>query len=72
MLRKQTLEHKLDPADIRAVLEAGVSPAQIEDALAVSFVFNVMDRLADTFAFEVPPDPSFEIGARFLLARGYR
>lgn len=72
MLGRQTRAHGLDPADIRAVLAAGASRAQIEDALAVSFVFNVMDRLADSFAFDIPSDPSFEIGARFLLARGYR
>ena len=35
-------------------------------------VFNVIDRLADTFEFHVGPDAAFEAGARHLLTRGYR
>ena len=48
------------------------SLAQIDDALAVCFAFNVMNRLADTFKFSVPGVKAFEAGAKFLLARGYR
>jgi hypothetical protein len=40
MLRKLTTEHSIDANDIRAVIAAGVSREQIEDALAVCFVFN--------------------------------
>ena len=72
MLDKLTREHAIQPDDMHAVLAAGVSRAQIEDALAVCFAFNVMNRLADTFEFFVPEDKAFEAGAKFLLARGYR
>ena len=72
MLRKLTREHAVDADDMRAVLAAGVSREQIEDALAVCFSFNAIDRLADAFAFYVPGPKAFEAGARFLLARGYR
>jgi len=72
LLRKLTREHALDADDIRAVLAAGVSRAQIRDALAVCFAFNTMDRLADTFEFFVPGQAAFEAGAKFLLKRGYR
>jgi hypothetical protein len=72
MLRKLTREHTIDADDIRAVLAAGVSREQIEDALAVCFTFNTIDRLADTFEFSVPGSKAFEAGAKFLLARGYR
>jgi AhpD family alkylhydroperoxidase len=72
MLRKLTREHGVDLDDMRAVLAAGVSREQIEDALAVSFVFNTVDRLSRAFGFVVAGPKAFEAGARFLLARGYR
>jgi alkylhydroperoxidase family enzyme len=72
LLDKLTREHAVDADDMRAVLAAGVSRAQIEDALAVCFTFNVINRLANTFAFSVPGAKAFEAGAKFLLARGYR
>jgi hypothetical protein len=57
---------------IRAVLAAGASRRQIEDALAVCFSFNVIGRLADAFGFFVRGPKAFEAGAKYLLARGYR
>jgi alkylhydroperoxidase family enzyme len=72
MLRKLTLEHTVDAEDMRAALNAGVSRAQIEDALAVCFSFNTISRLADAFRFFVPGPKAFEAGAKYLLARGYR
>lgn len=72
MLHKLTREHALDVDDMRAVLAAGASRQQIEDALAVGFSFNVIGRLADAFAFVVPEPKAFEAGAKYLLARGYR
>ena len=72
MLRKLTLKHTVDAEDMRAVLAAGVSREQIEDALAVVFVFSTINRLADAFEFSVPEPKVFEAGAKFLLARGYR
>jgi uncharacterized peroxidase-related enzyme len=72
MLRKLTREHSVDADDMRAVLAAGVSREQIEDALAVSFTFNTVDRLSRTFGFFVSSSRAFEAGAKFLLARGYR
>jgi uncharacterized peroxidase-related enzyme len=72
MLRKLTREHTIDSDDIRGVLAAGVSREQVEDALAVAFAFNVMNRLADAFGFSIPGPKAFEAGAKFLLAHGYR
>jgi uncharacterized peroxidase-related enzyme len=72
MLRKLTREHRVDADDMRAVLAAGASREQIEDALAVCFSFNVIGRLADAFEFHVPGPAAFESGAKYLLARGYR
>jgi AhpD family alkylhydroperoxidase len=71
MLGRLTSQGTLGVQDIRAVLSAGVSPQQIEDALAVNFAFNTTDRLANAFAFEVLDREGFEAGAKYLLKRGY-
>jgi len=72
MLGKLTRERTVGADDMRAVLAAGVSPQQIEDALSVALAFNTMNRLADAFGFSVPGPRAFEAGAKFLLAYGYR
>ncbi len=74
LLRKVTREHEaVTPDDIRTLYAAGVTKQQIEHALAVAFCFNVIDRLADTFEFAVPPDEAFAFGAKMLLSRrGYK
>ena len=72
LLGKLTREETVDADDMRAVLAAGASRQQIEDALAVGFAFHTMTRLADAFAFSVPGSAAFAAGAKYLLARGYR
>jgi uncharacterized peroxidase-related enzyme len=72
MLCKLTREHTVNADDMRAVLAAGASRDQIEDALAVCFSFNTIGRLADAFGFFLPGPKAFEAGAKYLLARGYR
>lgn len=72
MLGKLTAEGTLGPDDMREVLSAGVSPEQVEDALAVCVAFNITDRLADAFGFEVLSPEGFASGAKILLKRGYR
>ena len=72
-LRKVTLDHeRVGTADVRALLEAGVTREEVEDALDVAFAFNVITRLADTFEFEVGSQASFDASAKMLLSRGYR
>jgi len=72
MLRKLTKEHAVTADDMRALLAAGVTKQQIEDALAVCFCFNVIDRCADTFEFYVPGPEGFAASAKQLLGRGYK
>lgn len=72
LLGKLMREQTVNADDVAAVLAAGASRPQIEDALAVSFSFNVIARLADVFGFAVPGPEAFEAGAKYLLARGYR
>lgn len=72
LLRKVTRDHAtVTAADIAPLIAAGVTRAQIEDALEVAFAFNVVTRLADTFGFEIGPESAFEASARQLLKRGY-
>jgi hypothetical protein len=71
-LGKLTREQAVGADDMRAVLAAGASARQIEEALAVAFAFNTINRLADAFAFAMPGPEALEAGAKFLLARGYR
>ncbi len=71
MLRKLTRDHVVTADELRAVLAAGVSREQIEDALAVCFTFNVVDRISRTFGWVVASAEAFEAGSKFLLRRGY-
>jgi uncharacterized peroxidase-related enzyme len=72
MLGKLTREGRVGAEDMRGVLAAGVSPQQVRDALAVCAAFNITDRLADAFGFELLSPEGFEAGAKYLLKRGYR
>jgi uncharacterized peroxidase-related enzyme len=72
MLGKLTAEGELSPGAMRAVLAAGVSAEQVQDALAVCAAFNTTGRLADAFGFEVLTPEGFAAGAKYLLKRGYR
>ena len=71
-LRTMTLSpDSLGPADARAVLEAGVSRAAMEDAIHVAMMFNVINRVADGLGFHVPDEEAFEASAKMLLRFGY-
>ena len=71
-LEKLTLEpDALGPADGDAVRAAGVSDDALLDAIAVAALFNVIDRVADALAFDVPPPEAFAARADRMLATGY-
>jgi uncharacterized peroxidase-related enzyme len=72
MLGKLTRDGHLGAHDVRAVLDTGVSRSQVKDALAVCYAFNVTNRLANAFGFEMLSSEGFEAGAKYLLRRGYR
>ncbi|SHN43219.1 carboxymuconolactone decarboxylase family protein [Cryptosporangium aurantiacum] len=72
MLGTLTAEGTVTAEQMRTVLAAGVSPQQVEDALAVCAAFDTTSRLADAFGFELLSDEGFEAGAKYLLKRGYR
>jgi AhpD family alkylhydroperoxidase len=72
MLGRLTADGTLSPEDVREVLATGVSPRQIEDALAVCAAFDTTGRLADAFGFAMLSPEGFDAGAKYLLKRGYR
>ena len=72
LLGRLVADGTVSAADMREVLAAGVTPRQIEDALAICAAFNTTNRLADAFGFEVLSPEGFDSGARYLLKRGYR
>jgi uncharacterized peroxidase-related enzyme len=72
MLGKLTRDNAVTAEDIHELRSANVSPDQIRDALAVCFAFNVTDRLANAFGFEVLSTAGFKAGAKYLLRLGYR
>jgi hypothetical protein len=57
--------------DAERVLAAGVSPAALENAIAVCALFSMIVRMADSLAFEVPPYESFLARADAMLSSGY-
>jgi alkylhydroperoxidase family enzyme len=66
----------LRPDDLRSdhvtrLLETGVSEAGVVDALYVGFLFNLIDRVADSLGFEVVSRERFDKGADRLLTHGY-
>ncbi|HVX80302.1 MAG: carboxymuconolactone decarboxylase family protein [Devosia sp.] len=72
-LEKMTKTPKsLGPADARAVLDAGVSRAAFEDAIAVATLFAIITRYANALAFAIPTEAEFDKAATMLLKRGYR
>ena len=62
---------EIGPADVRVVLDAGVTKEQIRDAFYVAFLFNTYDRLADTLGWELPEDRYYSKAGKFLLKKGY-
>lgn len=72
MLGTLTRDGEVGAGDVREVLDAGASPEQVRDALAVCAAFNTTDRLADAFGFELLSPEGYAAGAKFLLKRGYR
>jgi len=58
-------------ADVDAARAAGVSDEAIEDALAVCFGFNMIDRVADSLGFDCPPAELHAAYAGQFLAEGY-
>jgi alkylhydroperoxidase family enzyme len=71
-LEKLTLSPERVTADDVAPLRAtGLDDLAIEEAIHVTALFSIYDRMADTLDFDVPGPVGFTAGARMLLRRGY-
>jgi uncharacterized peroxidase-related enzyme len=72
-LSKLTLEpFHVTTADIIPLREAGLSDEAIEDAIHICANFNVINRLADAFGFELPSPKGLARSTEILLTRGYQ
>lgn len=76
LLEKLTLEpEKVTPADVEHVRAAGVSDQAIEEAMRVCALFNIVNRLADAFEFDLARGAKPETTAkvtRMMLKYGYK
>ena len=73
LLEKLTLAPAdVRPADLAPLRAAGVSDEAIEDAIHACVLFNVYDRLADSFRFHLPGADGYAASGRSLMKRGYR
>ncbi len=62
----------LSPDDGEALRCAGISQEAAIDAVGVGLAFNLIDRLADSFAFAVPSQSVFARMAVRMANGGYR
>ena len=71
-IEKLTLDPaNIGPADMTALRAQGITDDGIEDAMHACVLFNIYDRLADSFAFDIPDERGFAMSAKMLLKRGY-
>ena len=72
-LEKLTLRpDEVGPGDIKNLREHGLSDTAITEAVWACAMFNVIDRLADTFDFDIMDQAGFNLGALNLIRRGYK
>ena len=72
-LRKLTLEpFHITVAEIVPLRAAGLSDDAIEDAIHICANFNMINRLADAFGFELPSPKGLARSTEILLTRGYQ
>jgi uncharacterized peroxidase-related enzyme len=72
LIEKLTLKpDQIESGDINTLRAAGLSDQAIEDAIHVTVLFNIMDRIADSLGFEIPSAKGFARAADVLLKRGY-
>jgi len=72
LIEKLTLTpDRIESGDIDALRADGLSDEAIEDAIHVTVLFNIMDRIADSLGFEIPTAEGFARAAEMLLKRGY-
>jgi alkylhydroperoxidase family enzyme len=72
LIEKLTLTpDQVQSSDVDALRIEGLSDAAIEDAIHVTVLFNIIDRIADALGFAIPSKSGFASMAEILLKRGY-
>ena len=72
LLETMTLRpDELRGEDVTPLLEAGVSEDGVVDALYVGFLFNTIDRIADSLGFLTVTSEGYGKSADRLLKHGY-
>ena len=72
LIEKLTLRpDEVESNDMDALRAEGISDAAIEDAIHITALFNIIDRIADSLGFEIPSKSGFANMAEVLLKRGY-
>lgn len=70
--RMTVVADSLGPDDFRPMIEAGLDREAIEDVIYVCYLFNIYNRCADSFRFELQDDVGWANTAKHLLGRGYQ
>lgn len=60
------------PEDVGEVLEAGVRPEAVIDAITVVFDFDMVNHVADALGFDLLDEKGYGRSADNLLKRGYK
>ncbi|HSS50028.1 MAG TPA: peroxidase [Thermoanaerobaculia bacterium] len=63
---------EVGPDDAAALREAGLSDEEIEDAVHVCALFNIINRVADSLGFEPASADGYEKNGRWLVNVGYK
>ena len=72
LIEKLTLRpHQVESSDMDALRAEGLGDAAIEDAIHVTVLFNIIDRIADSLGYAIPSANGFASMAEVLLKRGY-
>jgi uncharacterized peroxidase-related enzyme len=71
-LEKLTLRPaEVGPADMPPLRAAGLTDEEIEDAIHVCAMFNLINRVADSLGFDQATEEGYAGAARMLLRSGY-
>ena len=72
-LEKLTLRPAdVGPDDAAPLRAAGLSDEEIEGAVHVCALFNVINRMADSLGFDTTDRKGYDKSARYLLSAGYK
>lgn len=63
---------QVGPPDVSAVLDVGVSPEALRDAIQICAMFNTINRVADGLDFALPTTAERSLNTWVLLKVGYR